>query len=240
MFARAPHAAWPLATGSSPAPYPRDRAGATVPNPRLRQPGLANRRPRASLPPAAHLLRPTMRRPPTREAATPSTSCVSARSPNPGRGPPLRPPDRPEAHDTLRPRPISAGERPELRLPSPMAPLANGRLARAPAAPRPYPPATGAPPRPSAPPLPYKRVKLAVSATLCHLPHLRLCFSTALPLGSRGAHTSAPPRTPTNSPPASPPLRARLRAARGLPDVASVPERHLHRHPPSFVAAAAF
>nr|TKW37252.1 hypothetical protein SEVIR_1G035900v2 [Setaria viridis] len=87
-----------------------------------------------------------------------------------------RRPRAPEAHDTLRPRPIVAREHPELRLPSPMVPLANGRLTRALAAPRPYPPATGAPPRPSAPPLPYKRVTLAVSATLWHRPKLRLCF----------------------------------------------------------------
>ena len=100
-FARAPRAAWPPATSSSPSPYHQrdsDRTRATAPNPRPRQDGasagLANRRPSASRLPACHgSAPPTLFRPFAEKAEMPPTSRVSARSPNP-RGSPSASPAR--------------------------------------------------------------------------------------------------------------------------------------------------
>nr|TKW24923.1 LOW QUALITY PROTEIN: hypothetical protein SEVIR_3G082300v2 [Setaria viridis] len=118
---------------------------------------------------------PTPFRPFAEEAEMPPTSRASARSPNPHAFPP-RPPDKPKAPDARRSRPIAAEDHPELRLLCLMASSANGRLARALAAPglilSPPEPRLDPPRHPG----PIKGNPLTGNSTPCHRPHLRRRF----------------------------------------------------------------
>lgn len=221
MFARAPRAAWPPATSSSPSPYHQrdsDRTRATAPNPRPRQDGasagLANRRPSASRLPACHgSAPPTLFRPFAEKAEMPPTSRVSARSPNP-RGSPSASPARQTG--SLRRAPPKANRR--RRPPGAPPPLPNGVVGQWPPRPstrrsRPYPFTTGAPPRPSAPPRPYKREPphrqchpLPPPAPAPPLSPLRPAFSFEPPLSPRAAA-----KLPWSSPPCATPTLRRLR-----------------------------
>nr|TKW00089.1 hypothetical protein SEVIR_8G086000v2 [Setaria viridis] len=134
---------------------------------------------------------PTLFHPSAEKANTPPTSHASARSPNPHGSLPPRPPDRPEAPDACRPRPITAEDHLELRLLCPMASSANGRLARALAAPglilSPPEPRLDPPRHPG----PIKGNPLTSNAIPCHRPHLRRRFLLYAPTFS-----SEPPPSP--------------------------------------------
>nr|TKW33568.1 hypothetical protein SEVIR_2G246400v2 [Setaria viridis] len=157
---------------------------------RASQPPAARRSPSAchgSTPPTPFCLS-------TGKAATTMASRASACSPNPHGSPPPRPPDRPEAPDARRPRPIAAEDHPELCLLCPMASPANGRLARALAAPglifsppepRLDPPRHPGPikgtPSPAMPPLATART---CATTFSSAPRFLLCAAAELPWSS--------------------------------------------------------
>nr|TKW15310.1 hypothetical protein SEVIR_5G229200v2 [Setaria viridis] len=152
----------------------------------------------------------------------PTASHASTCSPNPHGIPSPRPPDRPEAPNARRPRPITAEDHPELCLLCPMAPLANGRLARALAAPS----LILSPPEPRLDPPPHhgpiKETPLTGNTTplpppapaqlLSPLSHrFLLCAAAELPSSATAGVPSKPRRRPSLSaydlPPKSTPFR---------------------------------